>query len=90
MTAEISPFTDDVLGAALGSQAFWDNKHRNIILEVAAKHDYNGDSFDSVGLGFQLQQAVGRHVQLQLESFYVVNSERDDASGARAEIQIIY
>ena len=88
--AEISPFTDDVLGGAMGYQAFWDHKRRNLILEFAAKHDYNGDSFDSYGLGFQLQQAFGTHVQLTLESYYVVNGERDDASGARGEILVIY
>ena len=88
--AEINPFTDDVLGLALGYQAFWDNKRRNMVIEFAAKHDYNGDNFSSFGFGFQLQQAVGQHVQLQLESYYVANGERDDASGARAEIQIVY
>ena len=88
--AEINPFTDDNVGAALGYQAFWDNKRRNVVFEVAAKHDYDGKNFDSVGLGFQLQQAVGRHVQLQLEAFYTFNGERDDGSGARAEFLVVY
>ena len=34
--AEINPFTDDdVIGGAIGYQAFWDNKRRNLILEIA-------------------------------------------------------
>jgi hypothetical protein len=45
---------------------------------------------DSVALGFQLQQAVGRHVQLQFESYYALNEDRDDGYGARAEIQLVY
>ena len=88
--AEISPFTDDVVGFAMGYQAFWDNKRRNLILEVAGRHDYDGDGFGSLGFGFQLQQAVGQHVQLQLESFYTINEDRDDGAGARAEILVVY
>ena len=88
--AEISPFTDDVVGAAIGYQAFWDNKRRNLILEVAGRHDYDGDDFDSLGLGFQLQQAVGRHFQLQLEGFYTFNERRDDGTGGRFEILVVY
>jgi|LWDU01.1.fsa_nt_gi hypothetical protein len=88
--AEINPFTNDVVGVATGYQAFWDNHRRNLVLEVAVKHDYNGDDFNSYGVGFQLQQAVGEHVQLQLESFYVINSEVDDTSGSRFEVLIVY
>ena len=88
--AEISPFTDDVVGFAAGYQAFWDNHRRNLILEVAGRHDTNGSGFDQYGLGFQLQQAFGRHVQAQLEGFYVFNGERDDGAGARAEMLFVY
>jgi len=89
--AEISPFTDDVLGFAAGYQAFWDHHRRNLILEIAAKHDYDGDAFDSYGIGFQLQQAVGQHVQLQLEGFHAINTDdRNDNTGARFEILVVY
>ncbi len=89
--AEINPFTDnDVIGGAIGYQAFWDNKRRNLILEVAGRHDLSGEGFDSLGFGFQLQQAVGRHIQLQFESFYTFNEGRDDGYGARAEVQVVY
>ena len=89
--AEINPFIDDdVIGAAIGYQAFWDNKRRNLILEAAFRHDLSGDGFDSLGFGFQYQHALGQHVQLQFESFYTFNESRDDGYGARAEIQIVY
>ena len=88
--AEINPFTEEVVGFAMGYQAFWDHKRRNLVLEIAGKHDYDGRGFSSVGAGFQLQQAVGRYVQLTLESFYVINAERDDGVGARAEMQLIF
>ena len=89
--AELDPFiTDSVVGGAVGYQAFWDDKRRNLILEVAGRHDLSGDGFDSLGLGFQLQQAVGQHVQLQFEGFYAFNEGRDDGAGGRAEVQVVY
>jgi len=89
--AEINPFTpDDVVGGAIGYQAFWDDKRRNLILEMAGRHDLSGNGFDSLGFGFQMQQAVGRHVQLTFEGFYTINENNDDGLGARAEIQVIY
>lgn len=89
-SAEIRPFTDDVIGFAAGYQAFWEHKRRNLILEVAGRHDYDGDGFDALGFGFQLQQAIGRRVQLQFEGFYTINEEGDDGAGARVEILFIY
>ena len=89
--AELDPFTtDSVIGGAVGYQAFWDNNRRNLILEVAGRHDLSGDGFDSLGFGAQLQQAVGRHVQLTFETFYALNEGRDDGYGARAEFQVVY
>ena len=87
--AEINPFTDDVAGAAVGYQAFWDNNRRNLVLETAFRKATDGGS-DSLGFGFQLQQALGRHVQVQLEGFYTLQEDRDDASGARLELLVVY
>ena len=86
--AEISPFTTrGVVGAALGYQAFWKDHTRNLILEIAGRHDYeNGAGFDSLGLGFQYQHKVNQYIQLVFESFYTINESRGDGSGARAEI----
>ena len=89
--AEIDPFIDDdVIGGAVGYQAFWDNKRRNMIFEIAGRHDLSGTGFDSLGFGVQYQQAIGRHAQVTLESFYTINENLDDGLGARAEIQFIY
>jgi hypothetical protein len=93
--SEIRNFVSDTVGFALGYQAFWDNKRRNLIIELAGRKDYDDDGstsedIDSLGIGFQLQQAVGRHVQLQFEAFYTGNDSLPDGSGARFEIQIVY
>ena len=88
--AEINPFTDDTVGFATGYQAFWDDKRRNLILELGTRFDTNGGETDAVGTGFQLQQAVGRHVQLQLDSWYTFQDDGNDDSGARFEVLIVY
>lgn len=88
--AEITPFVDDTIGFATGYQAFWDNTRRNLILELGTRKDYNGGETDAVGAGFQLQQAVGQHVQLQLESWYTFQDGGNDDSGARFEVLIVY
>ena len=88
--AEISPFTDDVYGLATGYQAFWDNKRRNLILEIATRRDFDGSGFDSYGAGFQLQQAIGQHYQLQLEGFHTFQESRQDATGARFEVLVVF
>ncbi|MBT3910888.1 MAG: hypothetical protein HOF27_14620 [Rhodospirillaceae bacterium] len=89
--AEISPFVNDVAGFAMGYQAFWDDHHRNMILEFANKIDYDGRGFDSYGLGFQVQQKVGQYVQLTFEGYAVKNTDdQDDNVGGRFEVQVVY
>ncbi len=91
--AEIDPFVeDDLIGGAIGYQAFWDNKRRNMIFEIAGRQSLRKDGLgvNSLGFGVQYQQAVGQHAQLTLESFYTINENFDDGLGARAEIQIVY
>ena len=91
--AEIDPFVeDDLVGGAIGYQAFWDNKRRNMIFEIAGRQSLRNDGLgvNSLGFGVQYQQAVGQHAQLTLESFYTINENFDDGLGARAEIQIVY
>ncbi len=90
--AEINPFTDDVAGFAMGYQAFWDNHRRNLVLEIAARKDISGDAdkVDSIGIGFQLQQAIKQYFQVQLEGFYTVVENQKDSTGVRLEFQVVY
>ena len=89
--SELNPFIlDDVIGAAIGYQAFFDHGRRNLIMEIAGRKDLSGNGFDSLGFGLQLQQAVGQHFQLTYEAFYTLNENRDDGLGGRVEIQVVY
>lgn len=90
--AEQNPFTTNgTVGAAIGYQAFWKNQTRNLIMEVAGRHDYDGRTgFDSIGAGFQYQHKLNQHTQLTLEGFYTANEGRSDGSGARIELLFNY
>ncbi len=91
--SEQNPFTTNgTVGAALGYQAFWEHQTRNLVLEIAGRHDYDGGGtgFDSIGVGFQYQHKVGQNIQLQFEGFYTLNENRRDGSGARAEVLFNY
>jgi hypothetical protein len=89
--SELSSFANDTVGGALGYQAFWDNHRRNLVLEVAGRVDTEGDDatgFDGVALGAQFQQAIGQHVQLQLDAFVAFQETQNLASGGRVEILV--
>lgn len=84
---------NDVAGVALGYQAFWDDNRRNLALEFAFRKDLglddgfdeSLDGFDQYGIGFQLQQAIGQRMLFQLEGYGVLQEDRDEAYGGRAE-----
>ena len=86
----LSPPNTEVAGAAIGYQAFFDHNRRNLALKIAGKKDTSNDAEDDLGLGFQLQQAIGQHYLVQLEGFYTFQESRDDASGARVEFLVVY
>ncbi len=93
--SELSSFNTEVVGAAIGYQAFWDNHRRNIVFEIAGVKDATRSLFDDDGPGtdaaaftVQFQQAFGRRVQLQLDGFVSYLEGRDNGAGARAEILI--
>lgn len=90
--AEISPFADNNFGFATGYQAFWDQTRRNMIIELAGRVNYDNDkdTKDSIGLGVQVQQAIGSHFQVQAETFYAIRSAPSDNKGIRLELLVVY
>ena len=93
--SELSSFNTRVAGIAIGYQAFWDNHRRNLVIELAGVKDNtrnlfstDGDGRDAAALSVQFQQAIGQHVQLQLDGFVSYLESRDNGSGARAEILV--
>ncbi|HER27129.1 MAG TPA: hypothetical protein ENI69_08470 [Rhodospirillales bacterium] len=93
--SELSSFNTQVLGVAIGYQAFWDQHRRNLVLEVAGVKDTtrnlfetDGSGTDAAGFSVQFQQAIGQRVQLQLDAFVAYLEGRDNGSGSRAEILV--
>ncbi len=90
---ELSGFNTEVVGVAVGYQAFWDNHRRNLVLEVAGVKDASRNLFDTDGAGTdgvafsaQFQQAIGQRVQLQIDGFVSYLEGQDNGSGARIEL----
>jgi len=93
--SELSSFNSQVVGVAIGYQAFWDNHRRNLVLELAGVKDTtrglfdtDGAGFDGVGFSVQFQQAIGQHVQLQLDAFVSYLEGRTNGSGGRVEVLV--
>ncbi|NQV80560.1 MAG: hypothetical protein HQ495_08395 [Alphaproteobacteria bacterium] len=84
----MSAAANDVLGIAIGYQAFWDQFRRNLVLEVAGRKDTSGNGLDDAAVGFQLQQKIKQRFLVQVDGFYAVQEGRDDAHGARLELLI--
>ena len=91
--SELSSFNTEVIGGAIGYQAFWDSHRRNIVFEFAFVKDTNRNLFRSKGPGTdaaafttQFQQAIGQRIQLQLDAFVSYIEGRDNGSGGRVEL----
>lgn len=87
--SEINNRANDVAGIALGYQAFWDDRWRNLALEIAARKDLGLDDsdggFDQLAFGFQLQQKILQQALIQFEGFVALQEDQDEAYGARTE-----
>ena len=91
--SELSSFNTEVVGFAIGYQAFWDNHRRNLVFELAGVKDnsrdltdHDGDGNDAAAFSVQFQQAIGQHFQLQIDGFVSVLEGRQNGTGARVEL----
>jgi hypothetical protein len=91
--SELSSFNTEVVGIAIGYQAFWDNHRRNLVFELAGVKDnardltdHDGDGNDAAAFSVQFQQAIGQHFQLQIDGFVSVLEGRQNGTGARVEL----
>jgi hypothetical protein len=86
--SELSGAAEEIVGAALGYQAFWDRHSKNLTLEVVGRHDTSNKKTKNsdVAAGFQYQQRFGRRIQWQVDSYYAIQENRDNGVGLRTEI----
>jgi hypothetical protein len=93
--SEMISFADDVAGFATGYQAFWNHHRTSLTLEVAGRKDTSGKQCitsgrgkrcDDIAFGFEFRQRLAQRIQLQIDSHYTVQENRNDGYGLRTEI----
>lgn len=85
--SELDSFANDVIGFALGYEAFWDNHRRSLTLEVAGRAETGRDGVNDLAVGFEFRQRLLQRLQLQLDAHRSFQESRDDGFGARMELQ---
>ncbi len=77
---------DESVGGAVGYQMFFENKRKQVVVELGARDGTEGDTDAMLGLGGRYQQAIGQHWVLQVDAFGTLEESRDPGWGARLEI----
>ena len=78
---------NDVAGAAIGYQKFWNRGRTWLLFEVGGRDSWSGDGSQSgVAGGVTLQQAIGRRFVARADTFLGHREEGDLGWGARFEI----
>ena len=90
LLSELNNLTNDVAGLVLGYEAFWDNHHRSLTMEIASRKDIGGDGFDDVAFGFEFRQKLTQRIQLELDASYSVLEKRDDGTSLYTEIRYLF
>ncbi|GAA6173471.1 hypothetical protein NBRC116592_31410 [Colwellia sp. KU-HH00111] len=87
----ISNQADDMYGAALGYQMFFDGHSRSLVMEVAAKEEHGGDkSNTSIGLAARLSQSVGQGSFVSVDVYVVDQQIIGNVLGLRSEFSIMF
>jgi hypothetical protein len=84
--SELNSFANDVVGFAMGYQAFWNHHRTSLTLETAGRKDTSGDRFDDIAFGFEFRQRLAQRIQLQVDSHYTIQEKRSNGYGLRTEI----
>jgi hypothetical protein len=79
---------EDSIGLALGYQMFFSEFRRQLLVEVGARKDTKGTRQDAVALGARVQQAIWRHLVLQLDTFVAGGRNRGPGYGGRTELVV--
>jgi hypothetical protein len=74
----------DSAGAAIGYQRFFANFRRQVVIEVGGRHDTKS-GHGAIAIGGKLQQAFGRHILVELDSFVAGQEDEPPAYGGRGE-----
>jgi len=82
----LSSQADNVAGAAIGRQFFWDGERRQLILEIGGRSGTEKTTPDQVALGARFEQALGRRFIFRVDGFASRQQGADDGAGVRTEL----
>ena len=86
--AALGNSADNSVGFVLGYQMFFAYFRQQLILELGARKDTRGSDQDALAFGGRFQQAIGRHLIFQLDSFVSGGSHRGVGYGGRTELVV--
>jgi hypothetical protein len=86
--APIGNATNNVIGASLGYQLFFDETRRQVIWEFGGSKETDGPNRGAVATALRHQRAYGQHSIFILDGFVGKPESMDVISGARAELLI--
>ncbi len=84
--SELSSASEDVVGFAVGYEAFWMNHRRSLTLELAGRKATSPGRFDDMAVGFEYRHRLAQRIQWQFDAHYSLQERRTDGFGLRSEI----
>ncbi|MDA1050289.1 MAG: hypothetical protein O3C40_07390 [Planctomycetota bacterium] len=87
-TAPIAVRTDNLAGASLGYQLFFNNTRDQLIFELGGAKETKGVNRGTLGTGLRYQKAIGQHSILVVEGFVSKHEGQRVSQGARTEWRI--
>ena len=82
----LSNRADNVVGAALGRQFFFDGERRQLILEVGGRSGTEDTTTDQAAVGARYEQALGRRFVFRVDGFAATDENDNDSAGFRTEL----
>lgn len=87
--APIENTTDhDSVGGAIGYQKYFDERRKQVILEVGGRTDYDGSDRTRLGVMARYQQAISTRYVWRVDAYYVSRESLDEKRGIRTEFVV--
>ncbi|MEZ6063207.1 MAG: hypothetical protein R3C19_22910 [Planctomycetaceae bacterium] len=86
--APLSSTANNVVGASLGYQMFFDHTRQQVILELGGRQDTDNVNQAALAAGARYQKALDEHWFLVFDTFVAKREDRDASQGARVELQM--
>ena len=86
--APLAVRTDNLAGASLGYQLFFDGTRQQLIWEVGGTKETKGVARGAIGTALRYQKAIGQHSILVVDGFVSKHEGRRASQGMRTEWRV--